>query len=190
MKQLNFEVRIRFDLIVVKIDDILQANSESGGIKLRIGLFFRCDTDAQVAGCIHLDLVIIDVEFFLIIQHRYDIFKAVVQHINDIGLILEGFEAIAYHGHVFTQRTLFLERIDHWHIESRRGLEVDIVFQSFFHNVFKVGAFSTIAVFIAAAIVVFDDSLLEKQFGLLYLFRYHGQVSETQGCAVRLDHFH
>jgi len=55
---------------------------------------------------------------------------------------------------------------------------------------FKMRAFGTIAILIAAAIVVFNDRLLKKQFCLLYFFGNNGNVSKPQRRAVGLNHFH
>src|SRR5690606_42046192 len=66
----------------------------------------------------------------------------------------------------------------------------NVVFKRLFNHMSEVRTLRAIAVFVASAVVVVDNSFLKKQFCLLNLFADDGKISETQRGSVGFNHFH
>src|ERR1700761_8017469 len=102
MQQLYPEIRIVLNLVIIKVDNILHADTQTRGVELRIGLLFCGNTYAEVAWGVHFNLVVVQVKFLFIIKYRDDVFKTIMQHINYISFILKCFKAVADNGNVFS----------------------------------------------------------------------------------------
>src|SRR5690606_38526955 len=88
MEQLNTESRIRSYLVVVKIEDVLQTSSQTASIARSVRLLSRSNPYAEVTRFLELHLFIVNIERFLIVQHRYNVLITIMQHINDVLLVL------------------------------------------------------------------------------------------------------
>ena len=80
-----------------------------------------------------------------------------------------------------------IQLFDDLDVVGKRGLQMDIVLQRFFHDEGKVRAFGAIAIEIFAFVLVLLDRGSKHLLSLVDLTADLGQIRQLQGSAVFVD---
>ena len=128
--------------------------------------------------------------FVFVVEHWYHVAEAVFVDADDVFDVLFFLEAVADDDFLLVDKPLCMQFLYQVDVESRRGLEVDVVLQGLLEHEGEVTALGAVAIVVSASVVGFCDGHVEQALGALYLRADLGQVGDFQRCAILLDDFH
>ena len=129
VQHLQLKLGVVLDFMLVKRDNVVVTDAETGGIELESGFLLCGDANANLTFCIHC--LIQHIELMDVVQNGDCIAITFVQHHGNIVDILLFFETVADDEVLFIEQFLLFQNLNQVQIEGRRGLNMDVIFQYF-----------------------------------------------------------
>ena len=165
MEHLQFKLRIVLDFIQIKRDNIIVANSESGGVELKTRFFLSSNTDTNLTFGIYCSIQ--HIQFVNVIQYRDCVHITLIQHHRNVVDILLFFKTITENKILFIEHLLFLQHLNQVQVESRRGLNMHIILEHLRQHELEMGAFCAIAIMVICLIICLSDGHIKPPAGFL-----------------------
>src|SRR5690606_29576798 len=118
------------------------------GIELKLGLFFRGNADADVETAVNS--LVQQVDLLVIIDNGNTFFMPAVHQAGDIPDVLVPLEPVAQHIVIRSEFSLLQQVVDDIDIESRRGLYMNVIFESFLENMLEMRTLRTVTIVVFA----------------------------------------
>ena len=100
------------------------------------------------------------------------------------------FETVTENVCVGFEESVFVQIFENIHVESRRSLYVDVVFEHLFHHEREMRRLGAVAIVVVSLIIDLSHSYIECTAGTLYVLSYLGQIGYAERCAILFDDVH
>ena len=144
MEHFELKLGVVGDFFGIKTNHVGVADAESGGIKLKIGFFFRGHANANFAFA--FDVFVVIIYLLDVVANRNDIDEPVVDQRHNFLEVVLRFKPIANDDDLFGEFALLVQAPDQVYIECRRGFQLHIVLQGFVEHITEMATFGTIAI--------------------------------------------
>ena len=167
VEHFELELLVVFDLLLVEIDDVVVANTQTRGIEVELRLLLRCNADTHLAAL--FDYVGEQVDLLLVVDHGNRVDESRIDQRSDVLDILRTLEAVTNDVAILVDHAAIVQSLNDMDIVCRRSFEVNIVFQSLFEHEREVRRLGAVAVVVATLVVHLSHCYIEQTLGAIDL---------------------
>ena len=191
VEHVQFHVGVVCQVAFVVGQNFFVAQTQSGGVEFKFGLFLRGNADAHFEFWrVRLQLLGQQGKLFAVVQDRDDVDPTVVDQSGNILQVLSPFVAVADHVVILADLAFFVQGFDEVDVKSTGRFQVDVVLERLFQHKTEVAAFGTVAKMIASLVIHLGHGHVEHALGALDVGSNLGQVGHLQRSPILLDDFH